>query len=159
MSPDATHLSFRRAKFKTRLPLGRFYTAGHMWLRDDGSGAWEIGLTRFALRMLGEPVDMDFEAKPGDAVERGDVVGWLEGFKALTEIYAPLSGEFGGGNPLLEKEIGTIHSSTYDRGWLFAMTGTPGSDCLPTEGYAAVLDATIDKMMGAEAVNEEGHLE
>jgi hypothetical protein len=34
------------------------------------------------------------------------------------------------------------------RGWLFSLRGTPGKDCLDAQGYIAVLDATIDKMLG-----------
>ena len=159
MSEGSTFLSFKRAKFKTRLPHGRLYTAGHMWLREADAGVWQVGLTRFALRMLGDPVDMDFEVQPDAEVERGDVVGWMEGFKALTELYTPLDGRFVGGNDLLESDIDSVNSSPYDRGWIFAVEGTPGSDCVETEEYAAVLDATIDKMLGAEGVNAEGKLE
>ena len=150
MTPIDPFLSFERAKFKTRLPLGRLYTAGHMWLRAADDGLWQVGLTRFALRMLGEPVDLDFEVPIGEAVERGQVVGWMEGFKALTELYAPLAGTFAGGNPALEQDIGAVQASTFERGWLFALRGEPGPDCVPAEEYAALLGATIDKMMGAD---------
>ena len=150
MSEGDAFLKFQRAKFKTRLPHGRLYTAGHMWLRQAGESRWEIGLTRFALRMLGEPVEIDFEAAGGSSVETGQVVGWLEGFKAVTDLYSPISGRFAGGNPALDSEIRAIHSSPYDRGWLFSIEGDPGDDCVDTEGYASFLEATIDKMLGEQ---------
>jgi len=159
MSEGSAFLAFKRAKFKTRLPRGRLYTPGHMWLRSVADGVWQVGLTRFALRMLGEPVDLDFEVEPDAALERGEVVGWMEGFKALTELYAPLDGRFAGTNALLETDIAAVHSSPYERGWLFEVRGTPGDDCVETEEYAAVLDATIDKMLGAEGVDAEGKLQ
>ena len=148
MSEGGAFLSFQRAKFKTRLPRGRLYTPGHMWLREAEPGVWQVGLTRFALRMLGEPVDLDFEAAPDGALEVGDVVGWLEGFKAVTDLFAPLPGRFAGGNPALDEDLRRVHSSPYERGWLFAVRGEPGADCVDEEGYASFLEATIDKMVG-----------
>lgn len=143
-------LPFQRAKFKTKLPRGRLYTVGHMWLRNAHDDLWEIGLTRFALRMLGEPVEIEFEAQGNQEVETGQVLGWLEGFKAVTDLYAPMSGCFAGGNPTLDKEIGALHTSSYERGWLFAVHGQPGDECVDVEGYASFLDSTINRMLGEE---------
>lgn len=146
-------LPFERAKFRTRLPRGRFYTAGHMWLLETEPGLWRVGLTRFALRMLGEPVDLDFEAQPNAAVEKGEVLGWLEGFKAVTDLYSPMTGHFRGGNPELAGGLDAVHRSAYERGWLFALAGEPerpDADAVDAEGYASFLEATIDKMLEEE---------
>jgi glycine cleavage system H protein len=150
MSGGDAFLSFQRSKFKTRLPHGRLYTAGHMWLKHGDGDRWEIGLTRFALRMLGEPVELDFEARKDAEIETGQVVGWLEGFKAVTDLFSPMSGRFGGGNPELDADIQRVHKSPYENGWIFAVHGEPSEDCVDTEGYASFLEATIDKMVGAE---------
>ena len=150
MPEGSAFLSFQRAKFKTRLPRGRYYTAGHMWLRSDGTDLWQIGLTRFALRMLGEPVELDFEAALDAEIDTGQVVGWLEGFKAVTDLYSPMPGRFAGGNAALDADIESVHRSPYERGWIFAMRGEPGEDCVDAEGYASFLEATIDKMVGEE---------
>ena len=119
MAPSDLFLPFERAKFRTRLPRGHFYTAGHMWLHQAEPGLWHIGLTRFALRMLGEPVDLDFEVKPDAAVAKGDVVGWFEGFKAVSDLYSPIDARFAGGNPALDAGLDPVHRSSYERGWLF----------------------------------------
>lgn len=148
-------LSFQRAKFKTRLPLGRLYTPGHMWLRESGDGRWEVGLTRFATRMLGEPVEIDFELEPGAAVERGQPVGWLEGFKAVSDLYAPMEGRFDGGNPGLDTDLDAVRKAPYGAGWLFALRGTPGEDAVDAEGYASFLEATIDRMLGESRADDE----
>ena len=149
-------LPFQRAQFRTKLPRDRRYTAGHMWLRRTEGDLWQVGLTRFAMRMIGEPVEIEFEATVGEAVETGRVVGWLEGFKAVSDLYAPLGGRFAGPNPLLEEDLRAVHASTYGRGWLFAVEGEPGSDCLDAEGYAEFLGATIDRMVGEERKPENG---
>lgn len=143
-------LHFKRAKFKTKLPRGLRYTVGHMWLSHAADSLWHVGLTRFALRMLGDPVELDFEAQAEQTLETGQVVGWLEGFKAVTDLYTPLSGRFAGGNPLLDERIATINSSSYERGWLFAVEGSPADDTLDAEGYASFLDSTIERMLGEE---------
>lgn len=150
MPEGAAFLLFERAKFRTRLPRGRMYTAGHMWLQEAGEDLWRVGLTRFALRMLGEPVEIDFEIDVDGDVEKGQVLGWLEGFKAVTDLYSPMSGRFAGGNPELGDGLDAVHRSPYERGWLFALRGEPGEDCVDTEGYASFLEATIDKMLGEE---------
>lgn len=150
-----TYLPFKRAKFKTRLPLDRLYTAGHMWLRRVEDGLWQVGLTRFAQRMLGEPVELDFEKESGSPIEAGEVVGWLEGFKAVSDLFTPLSGRFAGGNPALDDDLAALHDSTYERGWIFAVAGDPGPDCVDAEGYAGFLEANIDRMLGVEAGETE----
>ena len=129
---------------------GRLYTAGHVWLREAEPDLWQVGLTRFAHRMLGEPVEVDLETELDAAVSTGQVVGWLEGFKAVTDLFAPFDGRFAGANPALEEDLEALHRSPYERGWLFALRGTPGDDCVDTEGYASFLEVTIDKMMEGE---------
>jgi glycine cleavage system H protein len=141
-------LHYKRSRFSTRLRADRLYTAGHYWLRREEGELWRVGLTKFAIRMLGETVEVSFEAKPGSDVATGQVVGWIEGFKAITDLFAPFPGRFEGGNPDLDREIKLVQTDPYGRGWLFALRGTPGAECVDLQGYVAVLDATIDKMLG-----------
>ena len=144
----AEEFHYKRSRFATRLFSDRLYTAGHSWLRREEGDLWRVGFTKFAVRMLGEAVEMAFEVKPGSAVKTGQPIGWIEGFKAVTDLYAPFDGVFVEGNPALSKEIGLIQSDPAGRGWLYSLTGAPGKDCLDAQGYVAVLDATIDKMLG-----------
>lgn len=147
---DPQYLRYKRSHFSTRLPLLRRYTAGHLWLWEQPGGLWRVGFTKFALRMLGDPVELEFEAKPGEAVDKGQVVGWVEGFKAVTDVFSPLSGEFVGANPALDADIELLSSALYDEGWLFAIRGEPDAETVDAPGYEAILDATIDKMLGEE---------
>lgn len=142
------HLSYGRSKFRTRLPLDRRYTQGHAWLLPEADGVVRVGFTRFATRMLGEIVEFAFEAKPGRAIEIGEVIGWFEGFKAVSDVYAPLAGTFLGPNPELEAVTERIHHSPYDQGWLYRVAGGIPDDALTAEDYARFLDGTIDRMMG-----------
>jgi glycine cleavage system H protein len=95
--------------------------------------------------MLGEPVELDFEVKPEVAVEAGQAIGWIEGFKAVADLFSPLSGIFYGANPLLRDRIELIQSDPQGDGWLYAVEGEPGEDCLDVREYVGLLDATIDQ--------------
>ncbi len=141
-------IRYNRAKFSTRLQDDRLYTAGHAWLRPEGENIWHVGLTKFALRMLGEAVEMEFEVKAGDQVETGQAVGWLEGFKAVTDIYTPIQGVFRGANRKLLEDLELLKRDPYGNGWLFELEGKIDDSCVDMHGYVAVLDATIDKMLG-----------
>ncbi len=140
-------LLYKRSRFQTRLPKGRLYTPSHFWLLETESGVWRVGFTRFATRMLGEIVESGFEVKPADAIAVGQTIGWVEGFKALTDLYSVAEGFFAGGNPILDTDATRIDKDPYHEGWLYRVRGVPDPNAMPPEAYMQVLDATIDKMM------------
>jgi glycine cleavage system H protein len=149
MAEAGPYLRYKRSRFSTRLHRQRRYTAAHQWLWEKEPELWCVGFTKFALRMLGDPVEFEFECRPDAPVARGQVLGWIEGFKAVTDVYAPLDGRFAGTNPELDQDITLLGSAPYERGWLFALRGRPSPETLDAEGYSAFLDATIDRMTGA----------
>lgn len=138
-------LDYRRAKFSARLGQDRLYTTGHHWLLRQEGRLWRVGLTAFAVRMLGEPVELDFEVELGATIEAGQVIGWIEGFKAVADLFSPMAGAFAGANPLLRKRIDLIQSDPQGDGWLYAVEGEPAEDCLDVHEYVGMLDATIDQ--------------
>jgi len=146
----AEGVRYKRSRFTTRLPSGRRYTAAHMWLAQTSLDEWRIGFTKFAVRMLGEVVESGFEVAPGAAVAVGQVIGWLEGFKASTDLYCALSGEFLGANPLLGSNAERIHADPYGDGWLYRARGQPDPQSMDVHAYAQVLDRAIDKIQGEE---------
>lgn len=107
-----------------------------------------MGFTRFATRMLGEVVEHGFETKVDDPIRVGQTIGWVEGFKALTDLYSVADGAFAGGNPLIDADPSLIDKDPYHKGWLYLIRGTPDPNSVPVDGYIQVLDATIDKMLG-----------
>lgn len=137
---------YKRSRFQSRLPKNRLYTASHFWLSEQEPGVWKVGFTRFATRMLGEIVEHGFEVKPDQPVSVGQTIGWVEGFKALTDLYSVADGAFAGGNPAIEQEPSLIDKDPYGNGWLYLVRGTPDPNSVPVEGYIQLLDATIDKM-------------
>jgi glycine cleavage system H protein len=140
-------IAYKRSRFSTRLPLEYRYTPSHYWLRQTEAGLWLVGFTRFATRMLGEMVEFDFKIAPGSKIEPGQVIGWTEGFKAMSDVYSAASGEFLGANPALAAAITLVDHDPYGDGWLYSVHGEPDPASTDVNGYIAVLDATIDTML------------
>jgi glycine cleavage system H protein len=72
-------------------PADRKYTKDHEWIRISGDTA-EIGITDYAQQQLGDVVFVDLP-EPGKAITAGDSFGSIESVKAVSELYAPMSGE------------------------------------------------------------------
>jgi glycine cleavage system H protein len=138
---------YRRSRFATRLPVDRLYTPAHYWLVEEEPGVWRVGLTGFATRMLGDLVEYGFSVKPGAAIEVGQTIGWLEGFKAVADLYSVARGEFLGANEALAGDITLVESEPYKRGWLYRVRGEPAEPRLDVQAYVALLDTTIDAML------------
>jgi glycine cleavage system H protein len=67
------------------------YTKEHLWVRVDG-GVGTVGITEHAQKQLGDVVYVDLP-KPGTMLEQGRAMGSVESVKAVSEIFAPVSGE------------------------------------------------------------------
>ena len=150
MPNEPEELYYRRLVFRTRLLGDRQYTASHFWLQQQDNGAWRVGLTKFASRMLGDVVEVAVETPEGARVELGDTIGWFEGFKARTDLYTVVAGTFAGGNPLLADRVVVVDDDRYRRGWLYEVHGSPDPGLMDMHRYAALLDETIDRMRAAE---------
>lgn len=145
---------YKRSTFVTHLPMEARYSPSHYWLLSEGGGVWRVGFTKFATRMLGDLVDHQFEKQPGMALQSGEIVGSVEGFKAISDLYSPLQGTFLEGNPLLSQDPELIGRDPYGEGWLFRAQGEPDSRCGDVESYRLLLDATIDRMLEKEGASE-----
>ena len=138
---------YKRTRFTARLPETYRYSPAHYWLNEIESGIWQIGFTKFATRMLGDIVEFEFKVATGSAIEAGQVIGWTEGFKALSDLYSAATGEFLGVNPALRESITLLDSDPFGAGWLYTVKGTPAPETTGVQGYISILDATIDKML------------
>ena len=67
------------------------YTKDHEWVRLSGSDA-QVGITDYAQKQLGDVVYLELP-DVGRSVKKGDVFGTIESVKAVSELYAPVSGE------------------------------------------------------------------
>jgi len=116
---------------------------------------WRVGVTRFAQRMLGDLVEYGFEVKPEQTIERGEIIGWIEAFKATTDIYFVGDGQFLRANAILETKPGRFDIDPYKEGWLYEFRGTPDALAVDNEGYTRLLDLAIDRIQGKEAQMEQ----
>ena len=143
--PKTVH--YKRSHFATQLPVDYLYSPSHCWIARQERDLWCVGLTKFAVRMLGEMVDHGFSAEPGAPVRPGEVIGWIEGFKAISDLFCVAQGHFAGGNSLLKEKITVVNKDPYGAGWLYVVDGKPDSKCVDVHGYRAILDKTIDKIL------------
>ncbi len=146
-TPPPAVLPYQRARFTTDLPLACRYSASHAWMAQVDKAQWRVGLTKFATRMLGEMVDHGFSLAPGAPVRAGQIVGWIEGFNAISDLYCIANGEFAEGNPLLQDKLSLVHTDPYGAGWLYLVKGTPDPACMDAAEYARLLDKTIDQIL------------
>jgi len=67
------------------------YTSDHEWISVTGDTG-RVGVTDFAQKQLGDIVYLDLP-EVGKSFKKGDVIGTIESVKAVSEIFAPVSGE------------------------------------------------------------------
>lgn len=67
------------------------YTKDHEWVKIEGDRA-QVGITDYAQKQLGDVVYLELP-EVGRTVSKGDVFGTIESVKAVSELYAPMSGE------------------------------------------------------------------
>jgi glycine cleavage system H protein len=141
---------FKRSHFATQLPTEALYSPSHYWLAREADGIWRIGFSKFAVRMLGDLVDQAFDIPVGAPIKPGQILGWIEGFKAISDIYGLVDGVFQGGNPSLKGQLEQINKAPYGAGWLYRAAGEPDGNCMPAQDYANLLNATIDRMLAQQ---------
>ena len=146
---------YKRSTFVTHLPVECLYSPSHFWLARIGERRWRVGFTKFATRMLGEVVEVRFEKAPGSALASGEIVGSIEGFKAISDLYSCADGTFAAANPVLATNVECVSESPYGEGWLYELDGEPDGKCLPLAEYRGLLDATIDRILEKQQHEEE----
>jgi glycine cleavage system H protein len=150
--PDTSF--YKRATFVTHLPADCLYSPSHFWLREVEPSRWRVGFTKFATRMLGEIVEVQWEKAEGAPVAGGEIIGSIEGFKAISDIYCVATGAFAGGNPALRGDIELVSREPYAGGWLYEFRGQPDAKCIDLAAYRNLLDATIDHILEKQQTEE-----
>ena len=88
----------------------------HEWVSVDGDTA-TVGISAFAVQALTDLVYADLPAA-GTQVTAGDTCGEVESVKAVSDIYAPVSGEVTESNGSLENDLDALSEDPYGRGWM-----------------------------------------
>ena len=123
-------------------PASLKYTKTHEWAAVEGDVA-TIGISDFAVHLLSDLTFADLPAI-GKKITQGQPFGEVESVKAVSDLYAPVSGEVIGRNDQLPDNLDLLTSSPYDKGWMIKVRlSNPGelSSLLSQTAYKSHCDA------------------
>jgi glycine cleavage system H protein len=92
------------------------YSKDHEWVRIDGDEA-VVGITQFAADQLGDIVFVELP-DAGRALEQEAAFGVVESVKAVSDLFAPVSGEVTAGNEALGTAPEVVNADPYGEGWM-----------------------------------------
>jgi glycine cleavage system H protein len=118
------------------------YTREHEWARRKGT-AVVVGITEYAQDQLGDVVYLELP-EVGAAVKRGEPFGVVESTKAVSELFAPVSGTVAEVNAPLKDAPETLNADPYGEGWLIAVEpSTPREldELMDPKAYQAFVEA------------------
>lgn len=124
------------------IPAGLRYSKEHEWVATEEEVA-TIGITDYAQEQLGEIVYVELPAV-GDKISKDDAFGVVESVKAVSDIYAPVSGTVVEVNQELPESPEMINEDPYGDGWLVKVKVSDGSeldDLLDHEEYEEMVAA------------------
>jgi glycine cleavage system H protein len=101
------------------VPTDLRYTKDHEWVRVDGDEA-TIGITDYAAGQLGDIVFVELPAA-GGSVEQFRPFGVVESVKAVSDLFAPLSGEVVESNAALASQPELVNSEPFGEGWMIKL--------------------------------------
>jgi glycine cleavage system H protein len=124
-------------------PTDRRYTKEHEWVKIDGATA-TFGISDHAQSALGDIVYVELP-KPGATLAQGKPIGVVESVKAVSDIYAPISGTVTEVNGAIEDDPAKVNADPYDTGWLVKI-----KIANPDEAKTLLIAAAYDDLVKAE---------
>ena len=127
------------------IPEALQYTSEHEWIAIEDDVAI-IGITDYAQGELGDIVFVELPNK-GDSTNQTEAFGTIEAVKAVSELYAPLSGEIKDVNSILEEQPELINNDPYGEGWIVRLQPAGEIDesgLMSPDDYQALLDELED---------------
>lgn len=123
---------------EVNIPGGLRYTREHEWLRpEDG----RVGITAFAVEQLGDIVFVELPAV-GTQVHKGKAFGVVESVKAVSDLYAPVSGTVTEVNATLASAPERVNADPYGEGWMIRVEIADPAEVdalLDAEAYRALI--------------------
>jgi glycine cleavage system H protein len=95
------------------------YTRDHEWARVQGNRV-TVGITDFAQDQLGDVVYVEFP-EVGDVIKKGEAFGVVESTKAVSDLFAPVSGKVVEVNGPLADAPETVNEDPYEEGWMIVV--------------------------------------
>jgi len=97
-------------------PANLRYTKEHEWARQEGNRV-VVGITDYAQKELGDVVFVELP-EVGSTIEAMGTFGVVESVKAVSDLYAPVSGMIVEANTILEDQPELVNASPYGQGWM-----------------------------------------
>ena len=117
------------------------YSKEHEWLSPPEDGVATVGITEFAANQLGDVVYAQLP-EVGTTVTAGEACGELESTKAVSELYAPVTGEVTAVNEDVVEDPSLVNSAPFEGGWLFRVrVAEEPHDLLSADEYTAFSDS------------------
>jgi len=120
-------------------PTDRKYTKDHEWIRVAGDDA-DVGITDYAQRQLGDVVFVELP-EVGRTITAGESFGSIESVKAVSELFAPMTGEVVAVNPQLKDHPEAVNSAPHDT-WMVKIRLTDpaaGESLMDAAAYEALV--------------------
>ena len=124
------------------VPTDLHYTKDHEWVRVDGDTA-TMGITAYAAEQLGDIVFVELP-DVGRALDQFAAFGVVESVKAVSYLFAPVSGEVLETNPALTGQPELVNSEPYEGGWMVRLRLADSAqldDLLDSTAYDALIAA------------------
>lgn len=121
------------------------YAKSHEWVAVDGDIA-TVGITDFAVKALTDLVWVDLPSV-GSQLAVGDNCGEVESVKAVSDLYAPVSGEIVEVNEGLPDNLDVLSDDAFGAGWILKIRMASPAD----------LDSLLDRAAYEEVCKSEDH--
>ncbi|MCH7810797.1 MAG: glycine cleavage system protein GcvH [Chloroflexi bacterium] len=121
------------------------YTKEHEWVRVEGDSG-TIGITDYAQDQLGDIVFVELPAV-GAEISAAQKLGEIESVKAVSELFAPVSGEVTEANDGLADSPEAVNDDPYGDGWMVKMRLSDAAELdqlLSADEYEAFIEAEGD---------------
>jgi len=93
------------------------FAKSHEWIRPEENGLATVGISSYAVEALTDLVFMQLPPV-GKKVKAGESIGEIESVKAVSDLYAPVSGEIVEVNAALPNQLETLGTDPYGAGWI-----------------------------------------
>ena len=118
------------------IPVDLKYSKSHEWVKDLGNGLFEIGLSDFAQKELGDIVYVNLP-QAGDQLTTGASFGEVESVKAVSDIISPITGTVKEANAAVVDAPDSINTAPYES-WLIRAEGSL-EELLCAEDYGKLI--------------------
>jgi glycine cleavage system H protein len=122
------------------IPKELLYTREHEWARIEGNRV-TVGITDYAQGQLGDVVYVELPVE-GDRVRAGETFGVIESVKAVSDLFAPVSGEVAQVNGEMVDHPEWVNQDPYGKAWLIVVAMDDPKEqqsLLDAAGYEAVI--------------------